>query len=173
MFTVQEVKSHLTGLGHGGTLNKVRFIDELFERSASKFLARCKPLETIRTGVLASTIHDDLNDYALPSDYNTLIDLIPQDNRGGWDTAYRTLAGQFDLHKAVRNKVVSIEGSEGTKVVRINWRTRQGKTIHTMNSLTDNGTWGAVASASGLVANTIFKVSGSASIEFDIIVSGD
>ena len=173
MFTVTQIKESLTGMGHGGTLNKIRNTEALFERVASKFLAKCHPLETIRTAALSSTIHDDVYNYSLPSDYNTLIDLIPQDNRGNWDMSYRTLAGKFDLQKAVREKTVSIEGSEGTKNIRINWRTRQGKTIHTMNSLTDNGTWSAVASATGLVANTIFKVSGSASIEFDIIASGD
>src|SRR3990167_8831427 len=173
MFTVQEVKSHLTGLGHGGTLNKVRFIDELFERSASKFLARCKPLETIRTGVLASTIHDDLNDYALPSDYNSLIDLIPQDNRGTWDTTLRNAAGRFDLEKATRNRTVSIEGSEGTKIIRINRKSRGSALLNTCDSLTANGTWSIVATASGLVIDTITKRKGSASLRFDVATTGD
>ena len=127
----------------------------------------------MRLGALASTIHDDIYNYALPSDYNSIIDLLPQDNRESWDLAYRRLAGQFDLEKAIREKTISIEGDGGSKIIRVNWRTRQGKTIHTMNSLTSNGTWSAVASASGLVANTIFKVAGSASIEFDIVATGD
>ena len=173
MFTVGQIKSHLTGLGHGGTLNKVRNIEELFERSASKFLARCKPLETMRTGVLASTIHDDLNDYALHSDYNSLIDLIPQDNRGSWDSAFRNAAGRFDLEKATRNRTVSIEGSEGTKIIRINWKSRSSALLNTCDSLTANGTWSIVATASGLVIDTITKRKGSASLRFDVATTGD
>jgi len=42
-----------------------------------------------------------------------------------------------------------------------------------MNSLTSNGTWSAVGSATGLKANTQIKYSGSASIEFDVVASGD
>lgn len=160
-------------MGHGGTLNKVRNIEAMFERAGSIFLQKCKPLETMRLGTLSSTVHDDIYNYALPSDYNSLIDLIPQNDRNNWDLAFRKYAGQFDLEKAIKQKTVSIEGDNGTKIIRINWRSRAGKTLHTMDSVTSNGTWSAVGSATGISASTIFKVSGSASIEFNIVASGD
>lgn len=172
-FTITQVKENLTGLGHGGTLKKVRNIEAMFERSAAAFLLKLRPLETMRNATLVSTIHDDVYNYSLPSDFGALIDLIPQDNRNGWDKAVRNLARQFDLQKATRNKTISIEGSEGSKIIRINWKSRQGKVLHTMNSITSNGTWGAVGTATGIKANTIFKISGSGSIEFDIVTTGD
>lgn len=171
--TIDEVKGNLNGLLHGGSADDLTEIELMLERSANTLLSKIDPVDTIRTVALASVVHDDVYNYALPSDYKKIIDLIPQDNRNQWDRAYRTLAGKFDLQKAIKNKVISIEGSEGSKVIRINWRSRQGKTIHTMNSVTDNGTWSAVGSATGIQANTIFKKSGSASIEFDIVASGD
>ena len=173
MFSVSQVKESLIGMGHSGTLNKVRNTEALLERSASIFLQKCKPLETMRLGTLSSVIYDDVYDYALPTDYNSLIDLLPQDDRENWDMAFRRFAGQFDLEKAIKQKTISIEGSEGAKIIRINWRTRQGKVLHTMNSVTANGTWIAVGSAAGIVANTIFKISGSGSIEFDLVDTGD
>ena len=127
----------------------------------------------MRLGTLSSTVHDDVYNYALPSDFNSLVDLLPQDNRDNWDKAFRRNAGRFDLEKAIKNNTLSIEGDNGSKIIRINWRTRQGVTLHTMNSLTDNGTWSAVGSATGLKANDIFKISGSASIEFDLVSTGD
>lgn len=160
-------------MGHSGTLNKVRNTEALFERVASKFLAKCKPVETIRLAALSGVVHDDVYNYALPTDYNALIDLIPQDNKNQWDVFYRNAAGKFDLGKATKNKTVSIEGSEGSKIIRINWRSRQGKVLNSMNSVTANGTWGAVGTASGIQADTIFKKSGSASIQFDSAASGD
>ena len=172
-FTLQQIKDHLTGALHTGTLNKVRNIMSAFERSASVFLTKLHPLESIRTAALASTIHDDVFNYALPSDFGGLVDLIPQDNRQTWDNALRNNIGQFDLQKAIKNKTVSIEGSEGSKMIRINWKSRQGKVLNTMDSVTGNGTWSAVGSATGIQANNIFKVTGSASIEFDIVASGD
>ena len=145
----------------------------MYERAASIFLQKCKPLETMRLGTLASTIHDDVYNYALPSDYNSLIDLLPQDNRDNWDKAFRKNAGSFDLEKAIKSKTLSIEGDGGSKIIRINWRSRTGKTLNVMNTLTGNGTWSAVGSATGVKANTIFKISGSGSIEFDLVATGD
>lgn len=173
MFSVTQIKESLIGMGHGGTLNKVRNQEALFERVAGKFLLKCKPLETMRLGTLAGTIHDDFYNYALPADFGSLIDLIPQDNRNNWDSAFRRGAGQFDLEKAIKQKTVSIEGSEGSKFIRINWRSRMGKVLNAMDSLTANGTWAAVGSAANLAANSIFKISGSASIEFDLVATGD
>lgn len=173
MFTLTQIKSHLIGMGHGGTLNKVRNIESMFERSAAKLFLKCKTLEMMRVGALTNTIHDDVYNYALPSDFGALIDLFPQDERNMWDRAVRNNVGQFDLEKATKNRTVSIEGMEGTKVIRINWRTRKGKVFHTMNSVTDNGTWSVVGSATGLEADTINKVSGSGSIKFTHVASGD
>jgi hypothetical protein len=171
--TIAQVENHLKGMGHGSTLNKVRNIEEMFERSASRFLLKCHPIESIRTLPLSNTVHDDVNNYSPASDFGSLIDLIPQDNRNAWDLAVRTPLGEFDLQKAIRNKTVAIEGSEGSKILRINWKSRQGKLLNSMDSLTSNGTWAAVNSATGLKANSIFKKSGNASIEFDIVASGD
>lgn len=145
----------------------------LLERAANTMLAKIDPVSTIRSAPLAQTIHDDFYTYPLPSDYKKIIDLAPQDNRDNKDTSNRRYAESFDVGKALQSKTISIEGSEGSKIIRINWRSRKGKTLHTMNSLTDNGTWSAVGSATGLKANTIFKVSGNASIEFDVVASGD
>lgn len=172
-FTITQIKEHLVGLSHGGTLNKVRNIEALFERAAAIFSLKLRVLETVRTVALANTIHDDVFNYSLPSDFGALIDLIPQDNRTSWDMAFRTPAGQFDLEKAHRNRTVSIEGSEGSKIIRINWKTRAAKVLHSMDSVTANGTWSAVATASGVVADEITKRKGAASIRFDVAATGD
>lgn len=171
--TFTQVKESLTGMLHGSTLNKVRNIEALFERSANTLLSKIDPIDTERTIPLTSTIYDDVYNYSLPSDFKKIIDLSPQDNRTRFDTAGRKFAERFDLTKEMTNKTLSIEGSEGSKVLRVNWRSRPGKTLNAMNSLTANGTWSAVGSATSLVADTIFKVSGSASIKFNLVATGD
>lgn len=171
--TVSEVKDNLTGMLHGGTLNKVRNIEYALQRAAITLLTKIDPVDTIRTVPLTSTVHDDVYNYALPSYFKKIIDLIPQDNRHLLDMAVRRPAWRFDLQKAIKNKVVSIEGDAGAKIIRINWRSRQGKVLSTLNDTDDNGTWSAVATASGLAQDTIFKVSGSGSVKFDLAATGD
>jgi hypothetical protein len=171
--TIDEVKANLQGLLHNTNPEDLTELELMLERSANTLLSKIDPVETIREVALSTTVHDDVYNYALPSDFKKIIDLIPQDNRNEWDRAYRTLAGRFDLQKAIKNRVISIEGNDGSKIIRINWKSRQGKLIHNMNSVTSNGTWSAVASATGISANSIFKKTGSASIEFNIVVTGD
>ncbi len=111
--------------------------------------------------------------YALASDFGSLIDLSPEGDRGLWDRAFRDGAGRFDREKAVRNRTLSIEGSEGTKVARINWKARAAKVLNACNSLTGNGTFSAVAGATGLATDSITKFSGSGSIRFSVAATGD
>lgn len=171
--TIDDVKANLSGQLHGGNVDNLDDVELLMERSANTVLSKVDPIDTIRTVALASTVHDDFDNYALPSDYKKIIDLIPQDNRTLWDKAVRNAAGDFDIKKAISNRVISIEGSEGSKIIRINWKSRQGKVLNTMNSVTANGTWTAVGTAANIQANSIFKKSGSASVEFDIVTTGD
>ena len=171
--SITQVKENLSAMLHGGTLNRVRNIEALFERAANTLLSKIDPIDTMRTAALASTVHDNVYNYALPSDFKNIVDLLPQDNRQNSDVAARRRTEYFDFLKAIKQKTITFEGSEGTKFIRINWRSRQGKTLHSMNSVTANGTWSAVASATGISANTIFKITGNASIEFNIVASGD
>ena len=171
--TITNIKEHLIGMIHSGSLAKVRNFEAACERAANNLLTHIDPIETIRTVGLSQVIHDDIYNYAIASDFKKIIDLYPQDNRQSLDSASRPYIERFDLLKAITEKTVSIEGSEGNKILRVNWRSRQGLTLNTMNSLTANGTWSVVGSATGLKATTLYKVSGSASIEFDLVASGD
>lgn len=171
--TVQQFKDHLSAALHGSTLSKVRNIEGAIERACNNLLLRINPVETERTVSMTQAIHDDIYNYSLPSDYKDMIDLIPQNDRTILDNASRVLARPFDLKKAFKNRTISVEGSEASKVLKVNWRSRAAKTINTMNSLTANGTWSAVGTASGLSANSIFRIAGSASIEFDLAATGD
>ncbi len=173
MFTINQIKEHLIGMGHTGTLNKVRNVEAMFERSASRFLLKVHPLESMRTSPLTSVVHDDLNNYSLASDFGSLIDLIPQADRQSWDMAFRGRAGRFDREKALKNRTISIEGSEGTKIIRINWKSRAAKILNACNSTTANGTWASVATATLVTSDTITKFSGSGSIRFSVAATGD
>lgn len=171
--TVTQAKDNISPMLHSGTLSKVRNFYPACERAANTVLANIEPTETIRTASLSNVVHDDLNNYPLPSDFKKIIDLYPQDNRTHLDSAQRNYAENFSLETTIKNKKIAIEASEGTKILRINWKSKSPQTLNTMNSLTANGTWSAVGSATGLLAQSLYKLTGSASIEFDVVDSGD
>jgi len=172
-YTIQEVKNNMIPLLHGGSLNKVRAFEEACERAANNVISKIKLLESIRVASLSQTVHDNLFDYALPSDYYSIIDLYPESERDSFDTSRRVSAKSFDLKKMLSCKRISIEGSEGSKKLRISWKIRSPKTVHAMNAYNDNGTWVIVGTASNVKTDTIIKYSGNGSVRFDISANGD
>ncbi len=168
-----EAQIHLTSLLHGGSLNKVRNPYYAFGRAANTFLSKIKPLETIRLAGLSQTVHDDLYNYALPSDFHSVIDLAPQAERNSNDQGTRVFSEPFDRRKKLDDKDFTIEARDGTKMMRINWRQRSSKLLNSNDSYNGNGTWIAVATASGIQTDTIYKYSGGGSVRFDLAASGD
>ncbi len=171
--TVAQLKDHLTGMGGAASIDDVVGLYALMERAANTMLARIDPIETEREQALTQAVHDDLQNYTLPSDYKKIIDLAPQDDRQSRDRASRGYMERFAAELNLRNKDIAIESREGTKFIRINWKSTSSKTLHSMNSLTDDGTIAAVGTATGLKANELYKLSGNASIEFDSAATGD
>ena len=171
--TITDVKSNLAAMSHGTTLGKVREVYFLLERAANTVLTKIAPLDTQRDAALANVVHDDVYNYTLPSDFKRVIDLYPQDDRKSLDSAIRVYPERFAMQTLIRNKQISIESREGTKFIRINWRSRQGVVFHTMNSLTANGTWTAVGSAASIVLDKLYKITGSGAIRFNVVATGD
>ena len=171
-FTIAQIKENITAMGHSGSLNKVRNFEALCERAANTMIAKVKLTEMIRVASLTQTVHDNLFDYSLPSDYNSIIDLYPQ-NRQSNDKSQRNFLENFDLKKELTNRRITIEGKDGTKVLRISWKIRSPKTLDAMDSITANGTWAIVGTATNLKTDTIIKYSGSGSVRFDVVATGD
>lgn len=170
--TITQVKEHLTGMGHGGTLDKVRNIEALFHRAGNKLLSVVDPVDAIRVAALSQTVHDRLYNYALPSDFGAMIDLYPQAGRTSHDEASRILARPFDRRKLLDNRVVSIESSEASKLLRINWQVRAPKVLNSMDTYNGNGTWSAVTGAANVETDNIYKYSGGGSVRFDLTATG-
>jgi hypothetical protein len=127
----------------------------------------------MRLATLSTTVHDDVFDYTLPSDFRSIIDLYPQAERSVLDKGQRIQVEAFDRRKSIDDKKYSIEGKGGSKILRIDWNVASPTALHTMNSITVNGTWAAVAGATNVATDTTYKYSGSGSVKFDVAASGD
>lgn len=173
MYTFAETENNLIGLSHSGSLNKVRNKYHLYERAANNMLSRIKILETMREASLADAVHDKLYTYAVPADFRSLIGIYPSGSRDTQDKISRVYAEPFDRTKAVADKQISIEGNNGSKIFRINWKKNAPKLISNMDSYNGNGEWTAVAGATNIETDTQYKYSGSGSVQFDVAATGD
>lgn len=172
-YTIGAVKEHLIGMGHSGTLSRVRNFEAMCERAANTMLLKVKPLELMYVTELNQAVHDQIYDYALQSYFGGLIDIYPADNRDSLDEGDRVYAQTFDRRKGIDQDKISIESKQGVKFIRINWPVNAPTLVNEMDSLTANGTWTTVGSATNLRVDTGRKLSGTGSIEFDLVTTGD
>lgn len=173
-YTIADAKNDLTGMSHGGSLGKIRNLDALWWRAARNLITRINPQETRRITNITNAIHDDIYDYALPSDFKDIIDLRPQVGRLPKDNITKIKSERFDLYKAREDGMVQIKDNNGTKSIRINIDISPSPiTLHEFNSLTGNGTVAVVGTASNLGIDGQYFVSGSKSVKFDVAATGD
>lgn len=170
MYTLTELEAHLVGMGHGGSLNKVRNRYALYERAANNMRSKVDVITTMRTGSLTQAVHDEQAIYAVPSDFGKLIDLYPSGKRTSKDQGRVTDAVTASLLRQLRNKQLAIESRNGVRVLSIDWSGNKApKTLTSMNSVTG---WGAITGAANVELDTIFAISGNKSIKFDVTATG-
>lgn len=172
-YSIGDVKAHLTGMGHTGTLNRVKNFEYMCERAANTMLMKVRPLETMYLAELSQAIHDQIYDYPIQSYFGALIDIYPVDNRTSLDDGSRSYAEDFDRRKALDTNKISIESRGGLKFARINWPVSAPTVLNALDSLTANGTWSAFGTAANLATDTQRFMSGSGSVAFDLVTTGD
>jgi len=168
-YTINELEDHLVGMGHGGSLAKVRNKYALYERVANNMRSKVDVVTTIRTAPLTQTVHDDQTVYSVPSDFGKIIDFYPSGKRLNTDMARRTDGVSLSVLKALRDKVIAVESRDGAKVLLIDWQGKTPKVLATMNATTG---WSVVTGASGLELDTQFAISGNKSLKFQLDSSG-
>jgi hypothetical protein len=167
-YTISQLKVDLQGILHGTSLNKVTGPDELIARAGRQLLSDIDPQETKRVAAIDNALYDQVYDYVLAFDVkgDKISDIRPQTSRNLSDNLAQRYGKEFDLYKS--NNTFAVEFNSGIKTLRISKQTTAGTLINGMDSLTANGTWAAAGGASNLAVDTIYKVTGSASLSFDV-----
>lgn len=175
-YTVGNLKTDLTAVLHGTTLNKVQSVNPLIQRAASTLLIELDPQETIRISQLTSPIFNQVYDYTLPVDLkgNGIIDIRPQANRTLLDRYLQEYNQAFDLQKAFTLQPnATIQWNSGSKSIRIdNNLLLSGIMLNSADTIVGNGTWVASGGATNLRQNNLQFTDGVASsICFDTLAS--
>jgi hypothetical protein len=173
MYTVANLKDDLTGALHGTSLNKINGLTNLIWRAARNVLTILDPDETIKSAQISNAVSDEIYDYLLPADLKgqKIIDIRPQVNRNAGDRISGRFSETFDISK--KNNTFAIKNDSGVKSLRLSKSiTPAPKTLHSMDSITDNGTWAVGGDASNLTRDNVDYVSGAASLNFDLTGAG-
>lgn len=173
-FTISDLKTRLEGKLHGTTTNKVQDLNNLIFEAGGNLLLKIDPAETKRVQQLSGAMYDQVFSYAAPTDLkgDKIIDIRPQSNRTLSDNFSQSTTEQFDSYKSVTNNSFSVELNSGVKTIKISKALTAGALLNDANSLTDNGTWAVGGNATDLAADTLNKITGTASLKFNISAAG-
>ena len=168
MYSIAELKTDLEGRLHGTSLNKVQNINGLINQTAKTIVSDIDAAETKRTVQITNAIYDQVFDYQLPSDVKgiKIVDVKPQSNRNISDNFSQRYSEQFDMYKT--DNTLNIVYNNSVKSLRISKSLQAGVTLNQMNGITDNGTWAVGGDAENLRQDTLTKISGNASLRFDL-----
>lgn len=171
---LSQLRSDIASKMKGTSTRQVTDFYGVAAAAAGRMLSRIDTEETRRTATLAVPFMDNLQDYALASDYKRMIDIRPQANRidqPGLSHFDQTAARQFN--ERLTPDSYSIRWNNMIRTLRAQ-RLPAGNvaTMDTFDSITGNGTWAAGGEASGLEVNELNFVQGNGSLEFDLSVTG-
>lgn len=176
-YPISTLKTELTAVLHGTTLNKVQALDNLIDRAARQLIADCDPQETKRISQIDNAIYDRVYDYAVPVDLkgNCIVDIRPQVNRKFSDKFSQFYNEAFDYTKyqVIGKGQFTISWDTGVRTLRISKDLPAGQLINGATTITDNGTWAVGSLASNLRNDNLNYVYGSSSLRFDVDAGAD
>jgi hypothetical protein len=171
-YTIAELKSDIEGNLHGTTLNKLPGdFNDLAWEAARTLLAKLDPKETQRRAPITNAIFNDVYAYPLPLDIkgDKFVSILPQTGVSMRNNISQVYGEHFELFKDQIGGIAHVDYANASKVLKLSVTGgKAGKTIHTVDGISDNGTWAVSNGASNLEEDTLNKYSGRASLRFNL-----
>jgi len=169
-YSVNQLKSELTGIFHGTSLDQVQGLDAVIERAARQLLIDLDPQETKRTIPLASQVFTNVWDYPCPPDLkgNRIIDIKPQVHRCSQNVTPQYFNADFDRLKqnGFHRQMSTLDYNSMIRTLRLNLpQLPPGEQLGDFNELTN---WGVTDDAGNLSIDNINYVKHGSSIKFDL-----
>lgn len=172
-YAISDLKTDLTGVLHGTTLNQITALDNLIDRAARQLLLELDPQETKRVLQFTGPVFNTVYDYPIATDVkgNKIIDIFPQVRRLPQDVWTQAYNQAFDVVKQglfSSPNMFTMNYDTGIRSIRINAPFLNPPVVlNQAESTTDNGTWAAGGTASNLATNNQNYVQGGGSLQFD------
>ncbi len=169
--TIADFNNRIESKIHAKDITQVSDIYGLYLEAAGNVLSASDPRETKRVTTITNAIYDQVYSYVAPTDLkdDCIVDIRPQTPRSAIDSLNQTSSRPFDRFR----EGFTVEDNSGVRTIRIASVTSvSGPTFNECDSLTSNGTWAAGDNATDLAVDSLNKVSGSASLKFNISASG-
>ncbi len=166
---ITTLKSELSGILHGTTLNKITNINGVINRAARQLLIDIDPVETTRE-IPLGPVYDSVYDYSAPSDLkgNGITDIKPQVQRSLRDRYPQTYSQEFDIYKAYTlQPMYQVNNHNALKTLRISAPLlNTGNLLTLADTLTGDDTF--TGTATNFTIDYINFAGGSGALTFDL-----
>lgn len=168
--TIAQLKGDIARMMKGTSLKEIGDFYGTASSAANRMLARLDTEETQRTVTMLTPFYDNVQDYALPSDYKRAIDIRPQANRTnlpGKSHFSQTAPRQFN--ERLDPNSFSIRWNNMVRTIRAQ-QLPMGNVIlmDSFDGITSNGTWSAEGDASGLYQEVLNYTQGNGALGFNL-----
>jgi hypothetical protein len=168
--TLAQLKNDIAAKMKGTSLKEIGDFYGTVAGAGNRMLARIDTEETRRTITLATPFYDNVQDYALPSDYKRMIDIRPQANRlqmPGRSHFNQTAVRQFN--ERLNANSFSIHWNNMVQTIRAQ-QLPIGNVLQmdSFDTQISNGSWSAEGDASGLYPEVLNYVEGNGSLGFNL-----
>ena len=148
--------------------------------SARRLLSNVAPKDLSRRAEIENALYDQVFRFNCPEDLEAkdIMQWFKLDKDHNTDTFYhpmmQTTNRRFDQHKHNHKNLFTVEWQSGVKFLKVSdFSGNVGSTIHTMDSLTDNGSWNVFGNVVNLTLDNLNYLAGSGSLRFDINTSSN
>lgn len=186
-YTISSTLTSINRKVSPGNVNQSKDVYGALAEAARNLLGNIKPKELSKRVIIENALYDQVNRFKCPDD-------LDQKNVMQWfrlkglrntDTFYhpmmQTTNRRFDQHRIADKNLFTIEWDRGVKFIKVSdWNSgfagnnvgidndNGGLTIHSMDSLTDNGTWNVFGNVTNLIRDDLNYIAGNGSLRFDI-----
>jgi hypothetical protein len=185
----KNISSILTSLNRKvspGNVNQSKDIYGALGEAGRNLLSMIKPKELSKRVIIENALYDQVFRYKCPDDLDqkNVMQVYQLDGNRNTDTFYNPVMQatnrRYDQHRLGDKNLFTVEWDHGMKFIKMPSfgqngtgisGANDGLTIHTMNSLTENGTWNVFGNVTNLATDNLTYVAGTGSLRFDINTS--
>lgn len=170
-YSILNLKTDLTGVSHGTTLNQINNLNGVITRAARQVLLDLDPQEMKRYTQLPQ-VFEGVFQYAAPTDLKgqKIFDIRPQTPRQPFDIYLQQYSQAFDLAKDLSLvNGFNVDFNTGAKTLLVNSNFLiQPTNLNYASSLTGNGTWAVGGGATALAVDNINYIANGGSLQFNL-----
>ncbi len=166
-----------------GNVNQSKDIFGVLEEGSDNLLTEIKPKDLSKRIIIENALYDQVERFHCPDDLDQKLVMQVYRLKGQqnidtfYNPVFQATNRRFDQHRIGDKNMITVEWDQGVKYLKLSdmnqsangiINSNDGLTIHTMNSINENGLWTSFGNVTDLYTDTLTYIAGTGSLRFTI-----